>query len=305
MSAQAEKWFRELIKDQIIVREQLTGGYLDGTMIAGDEQAGTYKFPTFSGKGIKAVKLSGAIQKVSASDSQLDTISMEPDDYEASHWIRGQDIYKMGPSHQAKVSDGITYAINNKKDEIKWQALYDFTVDAGNQDLGGDDVLIDPRILGQARAQIAGAGSVGPIGMVHCPLPYRAGEQLIQYDAWANADKVGTDNLPYSKVALEEMRRVRGVNYWFIPDEFFTFGGDGDGWFETFMWATNAIGAETPWDKTPPSITQETSYEGSPWLVKAQVGGCAVGLQRKLVKKLRFKANEMPEIIPELTQAVV
>ncbi|MDZ7822578.1 MAG: hypothetical protein U5K75_00065 [Ahrensia sp.] len=43
--AQAENWFRELIKEKITIKAQAMGGYLDGTMMGGDEQAGIYKFP--------------------------------------------------------------------------------------------------------------------------------------------------------------------------------------------------------------------------------------------------------------------
>ena len=299
---QAENWFREKIKDLIIVKEGLTGGYLDGTMIGGDEGAGTYKFPVFGGK-IETVELSGAIEDVSADTAELTTITMKPTDYEAATWYREQDLYKMGPSHQSALADEVTYSINNRKDSIKWKALYDFTADAGNQDIGGDAVVIDPRLLGQARAQIAAAGHKQQLGNIVCPLPYRAFEQLNQYKEWANADVVGADNLPFSKAALEDMRRIRGVYYFALPDEFFTFGGTGDGWFETFMWAYNALGAETPWNKLPPSMDQVPTKAGSPWLIKAQVGGCAVGLRRKAAKKLRFKANQLPERIPQLTQA--
>lgn len=296
---QAENWFREQIKDMIIVSEGLTGGYLDGMMVSGDVNAGTIKFPTFTGN-IDAVELSGAIEKVSTGSAELGTITMTPTDYEAATWYREQDLYKMGPSHKQELANHVSYAINNKKDEIKWNALYAF---ATSVDIGDASTLVDPRYLGQARAQISAAAPRQMLGNIVCPLPYRAFEQLNQYKEWANADYIGNSDLPFSKAALEDMRRIRGVYYFALPDDFFTFDATGEAWFETFMWAYSALGAETPWNKQPPSMTQHTDYAGSPWLIKSQLGGCAVGLRRKAVKRLRFKANSLPEKIPQLTEA--
>lgn len=301
MSAQAENWFRELIKDMIVTKAELTGGYLDGTMMGGDEEAGTYKFPVFGGD-IETVELSGAIEDVTASDAELTNIMMKPRDYEAATWFREQDLYKMGPKHQDALAAAVTRAINRRKDTIKWQALYDFT-SAVTQDIGGSAVRIDPRYLEQARGEIEAAGEIDELGRIVCPMPHRWFSQLNQYDAWADADKVGTENLPYSRAAMRNMRDWQGVHYFAVPDAFFTFDETGTGWCETFMWAYNALGAETPWDGLPPSITQETLKAGSPWLIKAGVGGCAVGVRRKAVKKLRFKAPLLPERVAQLTEA--
>lgn len=301
MSAQAENWFRELIKDMIVTKAELSGGYLDGTMMGGDEEAGTYKFPVFGGN-IETVELSGAIEDVTASDAELTTIQMSPKDYEAAIWHRKQDLYKMGPKHQDALASAVTRSIMRRKDTIKWQALYDFTSDV-TFDIGGDAVRIDPRYLEQARGEIEAEGEIDELGRIAMPVPHRWLAQLNGYDVWSDADKVGTDNLPYSQAAMQNMRDWQGVHVFAVPDKFFTFDETGTGWCETFMWAYNAVGAETPWDGLPPSITKETLKAGSPWLIKAGVGGCAVGLRRKAVKKLRFKAPLLAEPVPQLTQA--
>lgn len=297
MSNMAENWFRELIKDKIITSAELRGDYLQGMMIGGDEEAGTYKFPVFGGN-LETVALSGAIEDVTASDAELTTISMSPTDYEAATWYRKQDLYKMGPKHQDALAQAVTRAINRRKDSIKWAALYAFKTSV---DIGSASITVDPRYLDQARSEIAAAGEIDELGQIFCPLPYRAFSQLAQYKEWANADYVGPAEAPFSKAALQDMRTVRGVHYFAVPDSFLTISGET--YFETFMWAYNAVAAETPWNGLPPSITQETLKAGSPWLIKAGLGGCAVGLRTNAVKRLKFKANLLPERVATLTEA--
>ena len=64
------------------------------------------------------------------------------------------------------------------------------------------------------------------------------------------------------------------------------------------------MGAETPWNQEAPEFTKVPTMEGSPWLGKVGVSGAAVGIQRKGVKKLRFKAQTHLERIAILTEAV-
>lgn len=298
MSNQAENWFREKIKDMIVTQAELTGGYLDGTMIGGDEEAGTYKFPIFGGN-LETVALSGAIEDVTASDAELTTISMAPTDYEASTWYRKQDLYKMGPKHQDALSKAITRSINRRKDTIKWNALFAFKASV---DIGNASTTIDPRYLDQARSEIEAEGEVDELGAVVCPLPQRAFSQLKQYKTWANADYVGPENTPFSKSALQKMRYVEGVHYMALPDAFFTTM-DGETSFETFMWSYSSMASETPWNGLPPIMEQVHTKAGSPWLIKAGVGGCAVGLRSACVKRLMFKANKLPERVATLTEA--
>ncbi|MDZ7822580.1 MAG: hypothetical protein U5K75_00075 [Ahrensia sp.] len=145
---------------------------------------------------------------------------------------------------------------------------------------------------------------VSDFGIISCPLPHRAMSQLIQYKEWADARFVGDENTPYSKAARQNAKTVRSVNYFAVPDEMFVFGNDGtNDYFETFMYSNEAIASETPMKNTPPSMTQHDDREGSPWLIKSMLSGCAVGIQRVGVKKLRFKANVLPERVAVLTEA--
>lgn len=294
--AQAENWFRELIKDKITVSAQAKGNYLEGMFMSGDEEAGTYKFPVIG--RIEAVELSGSIEMVSANDADLSMISVTPKDYEASHWHRVQDLYKMGPSAQEALASLVAAAINRTKDQIKWDALYDFK--PGAVDVGGNNEIISPQLIGRARSMVAAAGMFAGEDDVFLPIPERAMDQLFEFKAYASKDYVAPADAPFSRAARQSMINKRGVNIFTMPDEMFTWENDDadsdTNWFETFLWSKNAVGAETPWDGLPPSITQHTDRAGSPWLIKGGVGGCAVGIQQVGVKKLRFKGNRTPEL---------
>lgn len=298
---EAEKWFKEKIKDLISIQYQSVGGFLDGTMMGGDEQAGTYKFPILG--RLKAVLLTGAIQPVQAGNADMDFVSMTPSDYEASTWIRTQDLYKMGPNAQAALARLLTMAIRRQRDEIKRDALHTFTA-ADTQDIGGAAVTIDPLLMGKGRAQIAATGADDfALGTVFCPLMEMWMEQLNQFEEWSKAEYKGPEDLPWAKMNRDRAKTVRGVHYFTMPDEMFISDDDGTSYI-THMWAKSAVGAETPWSEEAPDFTRHPQMEGSPWLGKTGVGGCAVGIQRKAVKKLRFKAQTDLERIPMLTQAV-
>ena len=307
--AEVENWFKELIYDKIVIEEQATGGYLDGMFMSGDQEAGLYKFPVIG--RLESVELSGAIEKVSADDASMNTVEMRPADFEAATWYRQQDIYKMGPSHQTALAQLVTMAINRRKDTIKWNALYTFcpTFNAGGNaySVGGDAVVADPRYLDMASGQIAAAGFIPSPGSIFCPLPHRAFDQLAQYKHWSCKDWVAPEDAPFSKSARTTMKMRNNVLYFALPDEHFTYsdgdGSSGAGYFDTFMWAKNSVGAETPWNKMPPSMTQHADYAGSPWLIKGQVGGCAVGIRQAGVKRIRFLANMLPERETLLTEA--
>jgi hypothetical protein len=300
MPLEAEAWFKEKIKDLINVQYQAIGGHLDGTMMGGDEEAGTYKFPIIG--RLKAVKLTGAIQPVQAGEAEMTTVQMSPEDFEASAWVRTQDLYKMGPNQQQGLARLLTMAIRRTRDEIKRDALHKFTEDVPTQDIGGANVIINPMALETARAEIAATGADDfDLGTVFCPIPEMWMSQLCQYKQWNDADYRGPSDLPWSKAAREKAKTVRGVHYFTMPDEMF-LSDDDEVSILTHMWARSAVGAETPWSKEAPNFTQHHEFEGSPWLGKTSVGGCAVGIQRKGVKKIRFqKITEITEI-PILTK---
>jgi hypothetical protein len=300
MPLEAETWFKEIIRDLIAVQYQAVGGYLDGTMTGGDLEAGTYKFPIIG--RLEAVLLTGAIQPVQAGEADLDIVSVSPSDYEASAWVRKQDLYKMGPNQQAGLAKLLTMAIKRKRDQIKRDALHTFTAATATQDIGGSTTLINPRLLEQGRAEIAATGADDmSLGGVFCPLMEKWMSQLCQYKEWNDARYVGSNDLPWSKAMRDRAKTVRGVHYFTMPDEMFLSDDSGTSYI-THMWGVSAVGAETPWNQEAPEFTKHPQMEGSPWLGKTGVGGAAVGIMRNGVKKIRFKAQTTIDEVPILTQ---
>lgn len=294
MSTTAEKWFTEKIKDQVTTKAQLIGGYLDGTMLSGETEAGKIKFPLIDLRALVTKPISGAIQLVNPTGASLDTVEVSPIDYEATTWYRKQDLYKMGPAHESLLAEGITRAIRNRQDTIKWEAIKAFATANSLTAIGGAAVTIDPIYLEDGRGRISAAGMMEE-GQCFMPLPARAMSQLAFWKEWNDADFVGTGNLPFSKLMREKTKTVRGVHYMELPDEFFGLTPDADAdSFETYMWSYYSMGAETPWKEEAPSMTRQDLYEGSPWLIKAGIGGAAVGLQIEGLKKFTFDAPVRP-----------
>lgn len=287
---QAPAWFREVIKDKITIQYQAKGGLLDGTMMSGDTQANTVKFPIVG--RIEATELTGSIQKIQTGNADMTTVQVTMKDFEASGWIRSQDKYKMGPNEQDAVARILTMAIKRQSDWIKLNALDLFT--AGAPDIGavGGTDLIDITFLERGRAEIAAAGEIDE-DEYFCPLPELWMSQLLFYKEFADAKYVGPENAPFSKAMRQRARTVRDVHYFTMPDEYFK-GIDANS-FDTYMWAKSAMGAETPWNKEQPSFTEHADYEGTPLLGKVGMGGAAIGIQRKGVKRLRFKKITTPE----------
>lgn len=287
---QAPAWFREVIKDKITILYQAKGGFLDGTMMSGDTEANTVKFP-IAGR-LEAKEITGSIQFVEAGNADLKTVQVTMKDFEASAWISSKDKYKMGPNEQDAVAKLLTFAIKRQADKIKLGALDLFT--AGAPDIGdaaGTD-LIDITFLEQGRAEIAAAGEIDE-DEYFCALPEMWMSQLLFYKEFANAKYVGPENAPFSKAFRQKARTIRDVHYFTMPDEYFT-GIDANS-FDTFMWAKSAMGAETPWNQEQPSFSLHPDREGTPLLGKVGMGGAAIGIQRKGVKRLRFKKITKPE----------
>ncbi|WP_295805930.1 phage capsid protein [uncultured Nitratireductor sp.] len=301
MSLQAENWFREQIKDKVTIQYQAGGGYLDGTMMSGDTQAGLIKFPT-AGR-VEAYKLTGAIQLVQGSNPDLSMIEVKPDDFESSAWYRTQDIYKSGPSERDAIARLITKSIRRKRDNIKLDALTAFHGLGGIDTIGDGTTVIDLLDTEGAAAEIFGTGAgEDEDDALFCPLPWMWWKQMLFYKEFADARYAGPENIPFSKRTKQQMKTVQSVNYFPMPDEYFT-GPDGTSLY-SWIWARNAMGAETPWNKEAPGFTQHPEYEGSPWLIKAGMGGCAVGIQKEGVKRLHFKLLDRPERPVVKTEAV-
>lgn len=282
MSTNIAAWFKEVIKDKVTVQYQAHGGMLDGTMMTGDVQANTVKFPIIG--RTEVYKLTGSIEAVPIAGPSLSTVQVTMEDFEASDWWRTQDAYKAGPNEQQALADIIVKAVRRKRDTIKLDALAAFAA------LGGDVTTIGtgaetPDILHfeRARAEIAATGGDDEI---YTGLPAMWMSQLCFYKEFADAQWVGLANAPFSQAQRLKTKTVRGVHYIELPDEYFASPGGTD-WF-AYMWAKNAIGAEMPWNQEAPSISKQEHLQGSPYLVKAGLGGAAIGIQGKGVKRFRL-----------------
>lgn len=293
MSQNIANWYREVIKDKVTVQFQAHGGLLDGTMMGGDTQANTVKFPIVG--RTEVYKLTGAIEMVPTGGPSLTTVQVTMEDFEASDWWRVQDAYKAGPNEQQALAQIIVKAVRRKRDQIKIGALTAFANLGGSgvDTIGNGSAIIDVVDLEQARAEVAatGADDTGEV-QVFCLLPAMWMSQLCFYKEFADARWVGADNAPFSKTQRSRMKTVRGVHYIEGPDEYFTEYDTGK--LEAFMWHKESMGAEMPWNQEAPSMTQHHDRQGSPWLIKAGLGGAAIGIQGKGVKRLRFAKITKP-----------
>lgn len=287
--ADIQAWYREVIKDKVTIKFQAHGGLLDGTMMSGDTQANTVKFP-IAGR-TEVYELTGAIEPVPTGTLDLTTVQLTMRDFEASGWWRTQDAYKAGPSEQNTLASLIVNAVRRKRDKLKIDALTAFcNANPGSEivTIGDGTGVIDVLHTERARAEIAGTGADedGGYASVFALFPAMWMTQLCFYKEFADAQWVGLDSAPFSKTQRLRMKTVRGVNYIEGPDEYFTEYESTK--LEAFMWHRDSMGAEMPWNMEAPIMTQDHTKQGSPWLVKAGLGGAAIGVQAKGVKRFRM-----------------
>lgn len=287
MSQNIAAWFTEKIKDKVTVLYQAMGGYLDSTMMSGDTQANTVKFPIIG--RTEVYKLTGAIERVPVAGPGLTTAQVTLEDFEASDFWRTQDAYKSGPNEQAALASIIVNAVRRKRDTIKLDALAAFAaLGPGNgvTTIGDGTARIDILHTEQARAEISATGGDDEI---YAGFPALWMSQLCLYKEFADAQWVGLENAPFSQAQRLKTKTVRGVHYIELPDEYFASPGGTD-WY-AYMWAKNAMGAETPWNQEAPSITPQPLLQGTPYLVKNGLGGAAIGIQGKGVKRFQMLKN--------------
>ena len=293
MANQAENWYREHLDTRVRHIYQAQGNYLDGTMAGGDLEAGEYKFPVFG--RLEAYKLTGSIQLVNASRGDMSTVDVKPDDFEASAWIYTPDIYKQGPNQREATAQALSRAIGRTADHIKLGALRAFKASAPDrvQTIGDGSTIIDLPDLSEAIGTLIG-GSVSD--EIFCPLPAMWNEQLKYYKEWGSSEWVGPADMPLSKRNNVQKRTYNGVNYFTLPNEYFGIvpGQPAPTAIKTFMWAKDAMGAETPMKDGIPSFTQHHDREGNPWLGKVGMAGCAVGIMPEGVKELHFRWIDKP-----------
>lgn len=284
MSVQIAAWFRELIKDKITIQYQANGGLLDGTMMSGDTQANTVKFP-IAGR-TEVYKLTGGIEMVPNKGPALSTVQLTMEDFEASEWWRVQDAYKAGPNEQAMLASLLIKAIRRQRDRIKLNALAAFAAAGGSgvTTIGTGVEIPDILHFEQAAAEILGTGCED---MIFCGIPSMWESQMAFYKEWADATYRGPEDAPFTKAQRRKMKTIRDVTYIMLPDEYFVEPAATQ--LYTYMWAKEALGAESPWNQEAPSISQHTDRQGSPYLAKVGMGGAAIGIQGAGVKRLHLK----------------
>jgi hypothetical protein len=290
MSATSPNWFRELFKDKITIDLQAFGGLLDGTMISGDLQAGTVKFPIVGGQ-TTVYELTGAIQQVPVSNPGLSTVTLTLRDYEASEWWRTQDAYKAGASEQDALKKLIAMAIRRKRDGIKFDAVkayYDANTGSIST-IGDGTARISPEGVETARAALDIYGDAEVDDEVFLPVPAMWMSQLELYQVWNNTQYGAGVSDVFMKAQRTRMKKVRGVNYIVCPDSYFRIESSTK--WESFMWRKSAFGAETPYNNESPTLTPVPTMEGTPWLAKANISGAAVGILTKGVKRVLFTKN--------------
>lgn len=287
-------WYKEVIKDKVTIKFQAHGGMLDGTMMGGDTEAGTVKFPILNSE-LTMYKLTGAIQPIPTTKVDVGTVPIQMDDFESVAWWLTQDAYKAGPSEQDAAARAVVKSQRRKRDSIKIEALRTFA------NLGGSGVTTigtgaeRPDILHfeQARAEIAATGAESEEDIdVFTMIPEMWATQLAFYKEFADGNFVGTENMPFSKTQRMKTKTVRGVHYIVCPDSYFLEYENGK--LETFMWHKESMGAETPVNQEKVHMDRDHTKEGSPYFIKNWLSGAAIGIQGKGVKRLRLAKITAP-----------
>jgi hypothetical protein len=296
MSAQAPAWFKEIIKDKVTIGLQAHGGLLDNTMMTGDTQAGTVKFPIVTGQST-VYKLTGAIEDVPVSNPGLTTVTLTLDDYEAAEWWRTQDAYKSGASEQDALAKILQKAIRRKRDTIKLDALSAFyTLDGGiNITTTGTGAEV-PDVLHfeKAAAELKAYGQDDD-DQIFVIVPELWMSQLSLYKEYANSQWVGPENTPFSKTQRLKMRTIRDINYIVAPDIYFSSPAGQPTQLISWMWMKSSMGAETPYNLETATLSQHEEKQGSPWLAKAALSGAAIGIQAKGIK--RFLLSKITSVV--------
>src|SRR4051812_36824364 len=186
MSTNISAWFRDVVADKVTVTYQAKGALLNGTMMSGDVQANTVKFPIVG--RTEVYKLSGSIEAVPVAGPSMTTVQVTMDDFEASDWWRTQDAYKAGPNEQQALADLLVMAVRRKQDKIKLDALTAFAGLGGITTIGTGAETPDVTHFLTAAAQIAATGADDEI---YCGIPEMWMTQLCMYREFSNSQWVG------------------------------------------------------------------------------------------------------------------
>lgn len=308
-----ETWFKEIIRDKTRMRYSQMGGYLDDTMTRGDGGAGEIKFPVAGGV-IQMYELSGSLQEIDASSINMDVVSVSIRDFEASAYMRKQDIRKMGPSQQDALGQLMARAVRTKKDRQKLDALNTFASTGATTltDTPSAIETISPASGATARIDIETAVYVtdalpasGSDEEMYWIMPHSWFSQLNMYKHFADSQYAGPDNLPFAKSSKVKKKTFQGVHFIALPNALFTYGtggyGTGSGvgagadfdntaYLDTFAWSKDAMGAEIEWDQENFEMYEQPQLKGTPTLCKVQLSGNVVGILPEGVKRVRALA---------------
>lgn len=298
-------WFREEIKGLVRARYQADGGFLDGTTTPGESSAGTVKYPVGGGR-IEMYELTGAIHRLSPSDTVLDMVTLVTRDFEAATYFRMQDEKRMGPSLKAKLATDMARAQRRKKDRIKLDALNALATAGATQltegpttvqTIGDGTARVDITNAIDATDQIHGAGSEDEL---FWPIPNVWMSQLCMYKEFNNSDYIGPGDLPFAKSTKVKRKTFNGVHIFTMPDEYFIYGTGGyvagtpgftgANYLDTFMWTREALGSETWWDQENMTMDPLPDYEGTPHVCKTQLSSASIGILPEGVKRIRMLA---------------
>lgn len=291
-------WFKEIVKDKVTTKLQAHGGLLDNTMVTGDTQANTVKFPII-GSGPTVYKLTGAIEAVPVEQVDLSTVQLTLEDFEATAFWRVQDAYKAGPSEKDALARVIVKSIRRYRDKIKYDALATFQAANAGTDptlhvttIGTGAETPDVLHFEQGRAEIGAFGDDMDDDIVFAMIPEMWMTQLSFYKEYADAQWVGPENAPFSKTQRMKMKTVRGITYIVAPDTYFTSPQATE--LYAWMWRKSTMGAETAWNQETPDLTQRKDLRGSPWQTKVGLGAAAIGILPQGVKRLHLKKITAP-----------
>ncbi|MGL4490520.1 MAG: phage capsid protein [Rhizobiaceae bacterium] len=279
-----QNWYKEFIKDKVTSKFQAMGGYLDGTMQTGDVQANLVKFP-ISGR-MEITELFGAIEPVETNTVDLTTVQVTMRDFEGAAYWRTQDAYKAGPKEQDALAKMLAAGQRRRRDTLKLDALATFqAVNANVQTVGTGVETPDIKTYLEQAAVIR---STGAEGRIWAAIPEMAWLQLMFYKEFANSQWVPDADKVFKAGQLPRFKTVHDVTFARLPDEYFKSPAGQPAQLYHWMWHEDSMGAELPFNVENVEMERQFGMKGSPYLVKNNLSGCAIGVLPEGVKRLNF-----------------
>jgi len=294
-------WYIIKINDGVSALYQSTGGYLDGTMLEGDENVGLVKYPYF-GRFEAFELIEGAIEAIKPSQGELGVVESRLRDFEVSHWINVKQKDRMGPNYQQSVIQGCNFALKRRSDTIRMNALKLFTQD--KVDIDASDREVNLTDLKSAAMTVTGLDTVTGDDM-YCPLPENMFEQLMLAPEMSTTIYQTSQSLPNTNPGKITSKKIGKVTYLSVPFElYFDPKIAWPATLDIFMWAKSAVGSNVVRRDSSMSISPMPQMMGTPWLVKGQLSATAVGINREGVRRITFKNNLKLTKPPLLVQQI-